>query len=177
VTTYAEHALGESGTCFYGKYRGTVTANVDPEGRGRVQVSCPPILVDGRDSWALPSSPYAGDKVGLFTVPPVGANVWVEFEGGHPDHPILAGCYWGAGEAPLSTGQVQASTKVLKTDCLTLTIDDTPGSGGVTLQVDTATGALTITLKADGITLTNGTATVQLDQASVSINNGALEVE
>ena len=45
-----------------------------------------------RKSWV------AGSGVGLFTVPPVGANVWVEFEGGDIDYPILAGCFWGQGE-------------------------------------------------------------------------------
>ncbi len=44
--------------------------------------------------------PYAGDGVGLFAVPPVGANVWVEFEGGDPDYPILAGCFWGRARLP-----------------------------------------------------------------------------
>jgi uncharacterized protein involved in type VI secretion and phage assembly len=174
VTTYAERGLGEAAACFYGKYRGTVTANVDPERRGRVQVSCPAVLVDGSNAWALPSSPYAGSGVGLFAVPPVGANVWVEFEGGDLDYPILAGCFWGEREAPSSTGL--ASTKVLKTDCLTLTIDDTPGSGGVTLQVEAATGPLTIKLDTSGITLTNGGMKVQLGTASVSVNDGALEV-
>jgi uncharacterized protein involved in type VI secretion and phage assembly len=174
VTSYADRGLGDPATCFHGKYRGTVTANVDPQRRGRVQVSCPAVLVDGQQAWALPSSPYAGAGVGLFTVPPVGANVWVEFEGGDIDYPILAGCFWGEREAPSTTGQ--ASMKVLKTDCLTLTIDDTPGSGGVTLQVDGSTGPLTIKLDTSGITLSNGGMKVQLGTASVSVNDGALEV-
>ena len=82
-------------TAFFGKYRGTVVNNLDPMQRGRVQVSVPAVLGSGRLSWAEPCVPYAGDQVGLFAVPPVGANVWVEFEAGDPDHPILAGCFWG----------------------------------------------------------------------------------
>ena len=68
--------------------------------RGRVQVAVPAVLGSGRLSWAEACVPYAGDQVGLFAVPPVGANVWVEFEAGDPDHPILAGCFWGAGSGP-----------------------------------------------------------------------------
>ena len=67
--------------------------------RGRVQVSVPAVLGDGQLSWAEACVPYAGDSVGLFVVPPVGANVWVEFEGGDPAYPILGGCFWGPGEA------------------------------------------------------------------------------
>ena len=42
--------------------------------RGRVQVSVPAVLGDGRLSWAEPCVPYAGDQVGCFAVPPVGAR-------------------------------------------------------------------------------------------------------
>ena len=41
-----------------------------------------------------------GDGVGFFAMPPTGANVWVEFEGGDPDYPIWTGCFWGTGEVP-----------------------------------------------------------------------------
>lgn len=67
---------------FLGKHRGKVENNVDPLQLGRVQVSVPAVLGDGRLSWAMPCVPYAGSGVGLFAVAPVGANVWVEFEQG-----------------------------------------------------------------------------------------------
>jgi len=161
---------------FYGKYRGTVVANVDPLQQGRVQVSCPAVLGEGQTSWAMPSTPYAGSGVGLFLVPPAGANVWVEFEGRDPDHPILAGCFWGTGQAPAQPAI--AEMKVLKTDGLTLTINDLPGAGGVTLEVSPPIVAtpLKISLDAAGIELSNGAASVKLTPASVSLNSGALEV-
>ena len=50
----------------------------------------------------------AGNGVGFFAIPPKGANVWVEFEGGDPDQPIWSGCFWGIGEAPaMSRGAPQ----------------------------------------------------------------------
>ena len=83
-------------TTFYGKYRGTVVNNVDPLTRGRVQVAVPAVLGGGCLSWAEACVPYAGDQVGLFAVPPIGANVWVEFMHGNPELPIWTGFWFGS---------------------------------------------------------------------------------
>ncbi|MGH4024789.1 MAG: phage baseplate assembly protein V [Pseudonocardiaceae bacterium] len=161
---------------FFGKYRGKVANNLDPMQQGRVQITCPAVLGAGQLSWAMPCSPYAGSGVGFFAVPPVDANVWVEFEAGDPNYPILSGCFWGTGEVPALPAL--PTMKVLKTDGLTLTINDLPGAGGVTLEVSPPVVAtpLKISLTAAGIELSNGVASVKLSPASVSLNNGALEV-
>jgi hypothetical protein len=161
---------------FFGKYRGVVTNNVDPLLLGRVQVSVPSVLGSGQLSWAMPCSPYAGPGVGLFLVPPVGANVWVEFEAGDPDYPILAGCFWAAGEVPASPAV--AANKLLKTEAITLLLSDVPGAGGFTLEVSSPAvpAPLKLVCNSSGIELTNGSASVKLSPASVSVNNGALEV-
>lgn len=161
---------------YYGKYRGKVANNVDPMTQGRVQVSCPAVLGDGKLSWAMPSSPYAGPGVGFFAIPPNDANVWVEFEAGDPDHPIWTGCFWDVGQAPAAPAVPQL--KVLKTDGMTLTVSDLPGAGGLTIEVTPPAVAtpLKIALTSSGIELSNGAASVKLSPASVSLNNGALEV-
>jgi hypothetical protein len=163
------------GVTFYGKYRGTVANNVDPMRLGRVQVSVPAVLGDGRLSWAMPCVPYAGDGVGLFAVPPRGANVWVEFEGGDPAYPILAGCFWGTGQSP---GTGLPTTKIFKTDGMTLTFEDQAGAGGFT--IDVASPAVPVAMKiacsSSGIELSIGSQKVLLSTSSVSVNNGALEV-
>ncbi len=163
-------------TPFFGKYRGKVENNVDPMLLGRVQVSVPAVLGDGTLSWAMPCVPYAGSGVGLFAIPPVGAGVWVEFEGGDTDYPIWSGCFWGVGEVPASPAVPQM--KVLKTDAITLTLSDLPGGGGLTIEVGppAVPTPLKIVLNASGIELTNSAASVKLTPASVSVNNGALEV-
>src|SRR5207302_6412680 len=97
---HGQHGAHMNDGGWYGKYRGTVTNNVDDQHLGRVQVSCPTALQGGKLSWAMPCAPYAGAGVGLFMVPPVGANVWVEFENGDLDYPIWAGCFWGENEVP-----------------------------------------------------------------------------
>jgi hypothetical protein len=162
---------------FYGKYRGKVAENLDPLRLGRLQVTCPAVLGDGRLSWALPSAPYAGDHVGLFALPPVDSNVWVEFEGGDPDYPIWSGCFWGTGQVPVAE-PVVPETKVLKTGSMTLTINDAPGQGGVTIEVSppAVSTPLKISLTSSGIELSNGAAKITLTPASVSVNDGALEV-
>ena len=80
----------------------------------------------------MPCVPYAGSGVGFFAVPPVGANVWVEFEGGDPDYPIWSGCFWGRRGARAAR---PAADKMLKTDGITLTLNDLPGAGGFTIEV------------------------------------------
>ena len=161
---------------FYGKYRGKVENNIDPMQQGRVQVSVPLVLGDTTLAWALPCAPFGGSGVGLFTVPPVGANVWVEFEGGDTDYPILAGCFWGTGEVPASPAIPQM--KVLKTDGITMTFSDVPGAGGLTIEVNPPVVATPLKLVFDssGIELSNGSASVKLTPASVSVNDGAHEV-
>lgn len=157
---------------YFGKYRGKAEGNVDPMMLGRIQVSCPAVLGEGTLSWAMPCAPYAGSGVGFFAIPPVGANVWVEFEAGDPDYPIWGGCFWGAGEVPASPAVAQM--KVIKTDMATVTLNDAPGIGGITLQ--TASGQK-IVMNATGIELDNGMgAVIKLAGPQVSVNNGALDV-
>lgn len=160
-------------TEFFGKYRGKVENNVDSMLQlGRIQVSVPAVLGEGRMSWAMPCVPYAGSGVGFFAIPPVGANVWVEFEGGNPDYPIWSGCFWGRGEVPAQPAV--AEMKVLKTDVGTITLNDLQGTGGITIE--TTTG-MKIEITAQGIEITNGQgASIKLEGPKVSINGSALEV-
>lgn len=156
---------------FYGKYRGTITDNKDPLMQGRIRAKVPSIFGDQETGWALPCSPYAGKGVGFFFVPPVGANVWIEFEEGNTDNPIWTGCFWGVGDAPKMPAL--PDFKVIKTDFATITINDLPGAGGVMIET---TNGLKIVMNVTGIELSNGAAKVKLTPASVSVNDGALEV-
>ncbi len=162
---------------FYGKYRGTVANNIDPMQMGRVQVKVPAVLGQGQLSWAMPCSPFAGSGVGLLLTPPRGANVWVEFEGGDPDRPILAGCFWGVGELA-SLSAPLPPLEVLRVGGISLTLSALPGAGGLTLEVGPPAVAIPVKLvcNAAGVELTHGAASIKLTPASVSINNGALEV-
>lgn len=158
-------------TQFYGKYRGKVTNNNDPEQRGRVQVSVPAVFGDFMFNWALPSVPYAGQQNAFYAIPPRDANVWVEFEAGDPEKPIWSGCFWGTGEVPATALAAAPTTPHLlfqTTGQTTLQVSDATGpTGGIMLK--TAAGAK-ITINDTGITITNGQgATIQLTGSSVTI--------
>lgn len=155
----------------YGKYRGKVEGNIDPLMLGRIQVSAPTVLGEGTSSWAMPCSPYAGNGVGFFAIPPVGANIWVEFEGGDPDYPIWAGCFWGTGEVPAVPAV--AEMKVFKTDSVTLTVSDVSAGGGVTLEVKTPAVSMPskITIDSNGITIEHAPGTITMTQTSIEIKH------
>ena len=160
----------------FGKYRATVINNVDPLQIGRIQAIVPDVLGIIPSTFALPCLPAAGKQSGAFFVPEIGAGVWIEFEQGDPDYPIWSGCFWGVGEVPAQPAVAQM--KVLKTDGINLQISDLPGAGGFTLEVGppAVPVPLKIVLDASGIELSHGAASVKLTPASVSVNNGALEV-
>ena len=157
---------------FFGKYRGVVTDNRDPLMLGRIKARVQDVLGSNDSGWALPCMPYAGSGVGLFLIPPVNAFVWMEFEHGEPDYPIWTGCFWAQGEVPAIPAVPEK--KVLKTDTGTITLDDTPGVGGITIE--TTTG-MKIAISATGIEINNGQGgTIKLTGPRVSINDTALEV-
>jgi hypothetical protein len=81
-----------------GVYRGKVADNNDPEGMLRIRAFVPRLLGESPSCWALPcllvvpSSP-----------PPVGAAVWIMFEGGEVNWPVWLGQWFTPGQV---TGQV-----------------------------------------------------------------------
>lgn len=163
---------------YYGKYRGTVLNNVDPMRQGRVMVQCPDVLGAVPSSWALPCFPTAGRQAGVYAVPQIGSGVWVEFEGGDPDHPIWSGAWYAsAAEVPAVAQAVPPGIDtfvVQTTGQTTLSISDVPGTGGILLK--TSTGAL-IQVNDVGITISNGKgASIVLAGPSVTVNAGALVV-
>lgn len=137
--------------------------------QGRIQAQVLDIFGDQNSGWALPALPYAGNQVGLFLVPPVDANVWIEFENGNPEYPIWTGCFWSQGEVPATPALPQI--KMLKTDIGSITLDDT--AGGITIET---TAGMKIMLTASGIEITNSQGKIQIQGPTVSLNNGALEV-
>lgn len=162
----------------FGKYRGTVTNNIDPLQTGRLQVQVPDALGMVPSSWAMPCMPVAGAQMGIYAIPPIGAGVWVEFEQGDPDHPIWVGCYWGsAAEVPplaLAAPPALPNLVIQTQGQHTLLLSDVPGGQGITLK--TAAGAM-LMISDTGIILTNGQgATITLTGPTVTINQGALVV-
>ena len=130
---------------FFGKYRGLVTDNNDFTNRARVKVQVPAVLNE-LEVWALPCLPYAGDNVGLYTIPEPGAGVWVEFEGGDPSYPIWTGGFWADDQLPKNEEGTEAtpSLRMLRTEkglmitfndeSEVLTLSDENGSNIMTIE-------------------------------------------
>ncbi len=166
---------------FFGKFRGKVLKNDDPLRRGRIMPSVPAVL-EGELTWAEPCVPYAGPKLGWFAVPPVGANVWVEFEAGDVNRPIWTGCFWGAEEAngpPPDAAEGEAGAiKIFQTDKVALIIDDKLQKLTLKVVTDDA-GTLKIEIDKSGIVLdadSKVTATVSGDKVELKKTPCTVEV-
>jgi hypothetical protein len=189
-----EPAPGGDAKRFYGKYRGLVIENIDPEQIGRVILQVPDVLGEIPSSWAMPCVPAAGIQAGCFVVPPIGSQVWVEFEQGDPDYPIWTGGFWGmVAQVPLPAtappaippGQnivIQSSLQhlLLISDAPPIPVEAPipapapPGTGGIVLR--SPSGAM-IVVNDTGIYINNGKgASIEMIGPSVMVNKVALVV-
>ncbi len=159
---------------YYGKYRGFVTDNDDPDKRARLRLQVPSLLGQTETGWALPCLPFGGlADQGLFLVPEVGAQVWVEFEEGELSRPIWTGTFWQAsGDPPTEAAVSPPTTRLLKTP------------GGHRLQFDDESGEEQIVLAHSGgaqLTLDAKGNAQLVDQAGNSAKldteNGQIVVE
>jgi hypothetical protein len=144
---------------FYGKYRGLVQSTTDPLQLGRIQATVPEVLGESQTGWALPCAPYGGTGCGLFTIPPVGAGVWIEFEAGDVSRPLWTGTWWGSGDVPSDeTGATaQTTTKILRSEQglivalddskQTITLADSAGSNLMRIKVVEGTIEITSAVK------------------------------
>ncbi|HEY4389657.1 MAG TPA: phage baseplate assembly protein V [Ktedonobacteraceae bacterium] len=181
--TYDLGSLGKLGSSgppvpqrFYGKYRGKVLDNIDPLFLGRI-IAIVPAVSDFPLTWAMPCSPYAGEQVGFYAIPPIDANVWIEFEAGDPNKPIWVGCFWEEGQVPLLTPP--PGTTILKTECITITLRDIPEGGGITLLVEPPAVSTPITINLDSVgvqTLTEALFSVNSQTTNLT-STGAITLE
>jgi len=158
---------------FYGKYRATVRNPIDPMQRGRILVEIPDVGGNLLSSWATPCLPGAGTNNGMFTVPPVGAGVWVEFERGDPDHPIWVGGFYSEADVPVLARTVPPGINgfTLQTQAGNgIVISDTLG-----VMITLANGTMIQLTPAGTLTLT-GTSAVNIIAPMVDVNAGALQV-
>jgi len=168
---------------YYGKYRGTVINNIDPLQIGRIMAQVPDVLGEIPSSWAMPCVPVAGIQAGCFMVPPIGSQVWMEFEQGNPDYPIWTGGFWGlVAEVPIFATappaippgqnivlQTTGQNSIILSDSV-----PTPATGGIVIKDNS--GAM-IVVNATGIYISNGRgAMITLIGPTVDINMTALTV-
>lgn len=168
---------------FYGKYRGTVVQNADPEFRGRIMCMVPDVLGLVPSSWCEACTPLAGPTgppMGVYMVPPLGAGVWVEFEHGDPGKPIWTGCRFAPSNVPplaLAGNPLDPNICIQSLLQHMILISDMPPSpvtGGIILK--STTGAM-IVVNDSGIYLSNGKgAVITMVGPSIDFNLGALTI-
>jgi hypothetical protein len=157
----------------YGKYRGIVKDVNDPEGLGRIKAEVKDVLAGFDSCWATPCLPFAGDGEGQFTIPPVGAGVWIEFEAGDASRPIWTGCWWGKGQPPKDETGTDASPtlKVLRTtQGLLLAMDD--DNKAIALSDDSGANFLKIKVNEGQITV-QATTKVVVEAPQIELVEGA----
>ncbi len=153
---------------YYGKYRGIVTDNSDPDDLGRVKAQVPSVLHDEETGWALPAFTYGGaSDQGFFAVPDIGAGVWIEFEAGNLSYPIWSGTWYSSGSIPESAKPAQ---KVLKTQSgHKIILDDDAG----TLEI-TDSNNNSVKMDSSVITISAGDATkIVIDAQQIELVDGA----
>jgi Type VI secretion system/phage-baseplate injector OB domain len=153
---------------YYGKYRGQVSDNSDPDDLGRIKAKVPRLLGDEETGWALPAFAYGGaSEQGLFLVPDVGAGVWIEFEGGDLSYPVWTGTWFTSGDIPESA---KPGKKVLKTKSgHKIVLDDDGG----TVEI-TDSNSNSITMDSSTIKIVAGSATkIVIDAPQIELVDGA----
>lgn len=176
------HALGTTN----GLHLGKVTANDDPENRGRVKVA---LLSVPMEVWAAVVAPSAGQGYGASFVPRLDEIVVMAFVG--PEVPLVLGSVWAGTDSRPENAVPQQKHYVVRTPAATVldfddsgpkvklttksgyhvTIDDS-GSGEIVVE----RGAQSVKLGAAGIDVkTSGSvnvdaATVKIQAATVTVN-------
>jgi type VI secretion system secreted protein VgrG len=111
--------------------------NTDENGRIQVMFQWDQHRHATGTAWCRVSQVWAGKNWGAIFLPRIGQEVWVDFEEGDPDHPIIVGCVYNAQQMPPCTlpgkqnisGFRSRSTKGGgEHDSNVLTFDDTMGS-------------------------------------------------
>ncbi|MEI7770101.1 MAG: phage baseplate assembly protein V [Chloroflexales bacterium] len=161
---------------FFGKYRGFVVDNADPEHLGRLTLQVPSVLgASVVTGWALPCLPYGGAaNQGFLFIPEEKAGVWVEFEEGDLEFPIWTGTFWskpsGDSELPkpnqadgkeASDVQDPPTRKIIKTKKgHTIQLEDVNGDEMIIIYEGVHKHI--ITLDTSGITITEGSGKSKL---------------
>jgi len=181
---------------FYGKYRGLVVDNVDPEQLGRLKVQVPSLLgTEVVTGWAMPCVPYGGEvNQGFFFIPDIGAGVWVEFEEGDLEFPIWTGTFWskpgGDSEVPKPSnpdgseqGSVQdpPTRKIIKTSKgNSIEMEDKDNEEVFIIKYSDGSKTNVVTMDKDGIVIVdanNNTITMKPEGTTIEdLNQNTIEM-
>ncbi|UUZ53282.1 phage baseplate assembly protein V [Massilia sp. H-1] len=158
----------------FGKFRGVVSDNRDPLMLGRIRAKVVDVFGDNESGWALLKRCRMRARTwgcSWFRRPTLscGSN------SSTGTRSIRSGpAASGRRAEVLSLMPTVSEMKVLKTDLVTVTINDLPGAGGLTIET---TQGMKIKISSTGIEIDNGMgASIKLSGPQTSINGSALEV-
>lgn len=171
---------------FASLHLGVVISEVDPEQRGRVQVS---LIAIGASLWASVVVPAAGRGYGVSMVPRIGEMVVLGFV--DPEHPLVLGSVWsGDASSPLGAAE-QARRYLIRSPAgVQVVIDDEGPSlelstpGGVRIRLDDAAGgAVTVQIAGQEVVATPGgvtvrsSGTIEVEGTMIKLSAGMVQVE
>jgi hypothetical protein len=134
---------------YFGKYSGIVSDNVDPAKLGQLKVEVPAVFPDGEIVVARPALPY-----GVFFMPEVAVNVWIEFEGGDTSLPLWTGVQYIAGSEWAKESDIPEK-RVLRTPSGHIVLFDDK-SGEEKIQITDGVNGHVVTLDSKGIDVKDG---------------------
>jgi len=135
----------------YGFYPGTVLLNTDPEGLGRVQVSCPTVSNNVLD-WMEVYGMATGPSEGFSFVPEIGCPVAVGFYGGNINSPFCIPRSFNRVVKP-SSGILSVAIRAIESKLFKLEWNDTVK----TMTLGTKTGITVFRALSTGIASVLGT--------------------
>jgi phage protein D/phage baseplate assembly protein gpV len=118
----------------------TVKNNInDPERLGRVQVSFPELSDGNFSRWARVATFMAGgslsDSWGGYFLPDVGDEVFVAFEHGDINRPVVVGSVWNGKARPPEANKDQNARKMIRTKTgMQILFDETSGQECLSIQ-------------------------------------------
>lgn len=151
----------------------TVINNVDSEGLGRVQLRYPWFSDTVISAWAKVVQP----DIGTYFMPNIGEDVWVTFEKGDFDRPVVTGSLWNVNNMPSETPTPDNFRKVIRTRLgHQIVWDDTPESGGISIET-TNKAKLHLDAKGNVIIQAGPSGTITLKSSGVALTVGATAVD
>ncbi|WP_186031326.1 phage baseplate assembly protein V [Burkholderia gladioli] len=167
---------------------GKVADTRDPEGYGRVKVSFVLKGAEIESDWAQITSFFAGPNTGALFLPQIGDSALLAFANGDPSKPYVIGFLWNGAQKPPVPTDSQQDVRVIRTrNGKTITLDDSPNGGGVTIvdakqnriQIDTSSNTISLSSEGDlsitakgALTLTGSQVTVRNTAGSVKATLG-----
>lgn len=158
---------------YFGVYPAIVTALVDPDSLGRVQVRFPWLGTTGDQdvrAWATLCTPYADDGQGFLVLPEVESQVVVAFEAGNLRRPYVVGAVWNGRESLPHPPEEANNIRLLRTrGDSRLEFDDTGGAEKVTISTRTGHEVVLDNSTSEVTVRHSGGCSVKLTMTSVEI--------